>query len=491
MSEERIINVLQQIVGEDRATTDDAEMIAYSRDQHYMFNKPMTPNYVVKPINKGQIKQILSLANRHKIPIVPLAQGVNIRGLCIPTEGGIILDMRNMNKIKEINLDMMTATIEPGVSVGQLVAACRKLGVRPAIPGSPATVSAFANYMLRGVYHSNPLDGIDHVLCLEVMLPTGETIKTGSSAITTSYGPYCRYFGPDLTGLFQGVPGAFGVLTEMTVKLYDFPEDSKFVTYGFDTWEKAAEFSLEVQRRVVPNLMWLIDWLALTVISGFKRKDIMSKAPKASMPNCTVPILIEGDKDLVEFKLNRLRKIIEKSPPDKEMLGIDSAVREPESGGGTGRMMSSEEFLGGRNVAGMLKMGYYFALAFFHPLKTAPEIFKLFKEVGVNNGFDEDIVSFVSTPTATGANNWSGQCTYSEGELFVDQTEPGMIDKLRAFSAESIERILDGKLIYSWFRPYAQVLEITLDRAGATGILLRKIKNLLDPNNIMNPGKFL
>ena len=81
--------------------------------------------------------------------------------------------------------------------------------------------------------------------------------------------------------------------------------------------------------------------------------------------------------------------------------------------------------------------------------------------------------------------------TYSEGELFVDQTEPGMMDRLKKFSQLSIARIIDAKLIYSWFRPYAQVLKITLERAGETGILLKKLKNIFDPNNIMNPGKFL
>ena len=121
-----------------------------------------------------EVRKVLELANTNKIPVVPLAAGVNIRGLCIPTRGGILLDMRPMNKIKEINLDMMTVTIEPGVTVGQLVAECRRKGVRPAIPGSPATVSAFANYMLRGVYHSNPADGMDHVLTMEVALPTGK-----------------------------------------------------------------------------------------------------------------------------------------------------------------------------------------------------------------------------------------------------------------------------------------------------------------------------
>jgi FAD/FMN-containing dehydrogenase len=385
-----------------------------------------------------------------------------------------------MNKIKDINLDMMTATIEPGVTVGQLVAECRKKGVRPAIPGAPATVSAFANYMLRGVYHSNPQDGMDHVLTMEVVLPTGDVIRTGSAAISTSYGPYCRYFGPDLTGLFMGVPGAFGVITEMTVKLYDLPEASEFIIFGFDTWERGCQFSIELMKLEIPTLLWLIDWIAVAVISGFSRREIIKKVPKKALPVCSFPFLIEGTKDDVEHKIRKLKKLTEKFPPDKDLRDMD-----------IGSAMSSEEFLGGRNVAGMLKMGYYFALAFFHPMNNGAEIFEMFKEIGEKHGFERDIVSFVSTPTKTGPSNWSGQLTYSEGELFVDQTEPGMIENLRAFSEECIKTLLDRKLIYSWFRPYATVLDITLERAGDTAKFLRQIKNLVDPNGIMNPGKFL
>ncbi len=220
MASDAVIKALRDIVGDKNASASPAIAQAYSRDQNYMFNEPMQPGYVVRAQTKEDIKGILKVANDNKIPIIPLGQGVNIRGLCIPTTpGSILLDLRAMTKIKEINTDMMTVTIEPGVSVSQLTAACRRKGVRPAIPGAPATCSAFANFMLRGVYHSNPEDGMDHVLSLEVELPTGQTIRTGSSAIATSYGPYCRYFGPDLTGLFMGVPGAFGVITEMTVKL--------------------------------------------------------------------------------------------------------------------------------------------------------------------------------------------------------------------------------------------------------------------------------
>ncbi|MHA1130481.1 MAG: FAD-binding oxidoreductase [Candidatus Helarchaeota archaeon] len=481
MASDAIIKALREIVGDKNASASEAITQAYSRDQNYMFNEPMQPGYVVRATNKSDIKQILKVANENKIPIIPLGQGVNIRGLCIPTRpGSILLDLRSMNQIKEINTEMMTATIEPGVSVSQLVSACRKKGVRPAIPGAPATCSAFANYMLRGVYHSNPEDGMDHVLSLEVELPTGQTIRTGSSAISTAYGPYCRYFGPDLTGLFMGVPGAFGVITEMTVKLYDLPERQDFIVFGFDHWQKGCDYAIEMMKLEIPSLLWLIDWIAVAVITGFTRRQIKLKVPKQALPVCSFPFLIEGTEVDVEYKLKKLDQLIKRTPPDQDMRELDFASA-----------MSPEEFLGGRNVAGMLKMGYYFALAFLHPMHNGTAIFEMFKDIGEKHGFDRDIVSFVSTPTKSGAHNWSGQLTYSEGELFVDQTEPGVIDKLRAFSKECIDTLLNGKMIYSWFRPYATVLDATLQKSGETGDLLRQIKNLLDPNGIMNPGKFL
>ena len=483
MASDAIIKALKGIVGDSNASMSVAVCQAYSRDQNYMFNEPKQPGYVVRPTKTEEIREILKIANENKVPIVPLGQGVNIRGLCIPTQpGSILLDMKSLNTIKEINVDMMTATIEPGVSLGQLVAACRKKGVRPAIPGAPATCSAFANYMLRGVYHNNPQDGIDHVLSMEVELPTGQTIRTGSSAISTSYGPHCRYFGPDLTGLFMGVPGAFGVITEMTVKLYDLPERQQLMPMGFNDWRKAQDFAIELMKLEVPSLLWLIDWIALAVITGFTRRQIKAKVPKKSFPVCTFALLIEGTEEDFELKVRKLDKLAKRIPPDRDLRADDVE-------GATA--MDPEEFMGGRNVTGMLKMGYYFALAFFHPMSNGADIFEMFKDIGEKHGFDRDIVSFVSTPTKSGPHNWSGQLTYSEGELFVDQTEPGVIDNLRSFSKECIETILNRKYIYSWFRPYATVLDITLERSGETGDLLKKIKDLLDPNGIMNPGKFL
>ncbi len=482
MTSDVIIKALKGIVGDSNASISEAIRQAYSRDQNYMFNEPMQPGYVVRPSKTEEIRDILKVSNENKVPIIPLGQGVNIRGLCIPTKpGSILLDMRALNNIKEIDTEMMTATIEPGVSLGQLVAACRKEGVRPAIPGAPATCSAFANYMLRGVYHGNPVDGIDHVLSMEVELPTGKTIRTGSSAISTSYGPQCRYFGPDLTGLFMGVPGTFGVITEMTVKLYDLPERQDFIVFGYDDWQSACNFSIEMMKREIPALLWLIDWIAVAVIMGFTRRQIKMKIPMKGFPTCSFPFLIEGAEDDVEHKRNKLEKLLKatKYPPDRDLRDT------------LGGAMSPEEFLGGRNVAGMLKMGYYFALAFFHPMKNGAEIFKVFEDIGEKHGFEKDIVSFVSTPTKSGPNNWSGQLTYSEGELFIDQTEPGAIENLRGFSKECIETLLNGKYIYSWFRPYATVLDATLEKSGETGWLLRNIKDLLDPNGIMNPGKFL
>ena len=117
-SSEVITKALKEIVGDKNASASEAIRQSYSRDQNYMFNEPQQPDYVVRATTKEEIRKILKVANDNKIPVVPLGCGVNIRGLCIPTRGGILLDLRGMNQIKEIDTEMMTTTIEPGEALG-------------------------------------------------------------------------------------------------------------------------------------------------------------------------------------------------------------------------------------------------------------------------------------------------------------------------------------------------------------------------------------
>ncbi|HID20333.1 MAG TPA: FAD-binding oxidoreductase, partial [Methanophagales archaeon] len=216
----KLVKKLQAIVGEANATDDRAICTSYSRDQHWHFVPAKNPACVVRPGTKAEVRSVLILANTHKIPVIPYSTGINVRGLTIPVhDGSILLDLSRMNRILEINPEMKTATIEPGVTFGMLLEQTRKYKLRPAFPDAPLTVSVLANYYLRGIYQTAAADGHDHTISYELILPNGETLKTGSRALSEM--PYFRYgVGPDFAGMFCAHPGTCGVVTELTAKLY-------------------------------------------------------------------------------------------------------------------------------------------------------------------------------------------------------------------------------------------------------------------------------
>ena len=210
----KLVNELQAIVGEGNATDDLAICTSYSRDQHWHFVPAKNPAYVVRPGTKEEVRSVLMLANKHKIPVIPYSTGINVRGLTIPVhDGSILLDLSRMNRILEINPEMKTATVEPGVTFGMLLEQTRKHKLRPAFPDAPLTVSVLANYYLRGIYQTSATDGHDHTISYEMILPNGEILKTGSRALSEM--PYFRYgVGPDFAGMFCAHPGTCGVVTE-------------------------------------------------------------------------------------------------------------------------------------------------------------------------------------------------------------------------------------------------------------------------------------
>ena len=108
------VKEVKAIVGDANATDDRAMCTSYSRDQHWHFVPAKNPACVVRPGNKEEVRAVLMLANKEKIPVVPYSTGINVRGLTIPVhDGSILLDLSRMNRILEINPDMKTATVEP------------------------------------------------------------------------------------------------------------------------------------------------------------------------------------------------------------------------------------------------------------------------------------------------------------------------------------------------------------------------------------------
>jgi len=191
-------------------------------------NPQMQPKLVVMPGSVDDVQRVVRIANQTKTPIVPFITGQNVGGLTIPQiEGAIVMDLRRMNRIVEVDDEAMYAVVEPGVTFGHLR---KHLDVNHSsltytYPLAPPYTSVMANALLQGLCDLSTKHGAmgDFINGLEAVLPTGELVRAGTCVMGDGNW-FGRYPLPDLVGLFSGWQGMTGVVTKMAVQLWPKPE---------------------------------------------------------------------------------------------------------------------------------------------------------------------------------------------------------------------------------------------------------------------------
>ncbi len=217
---EKIYRELEEIVGAQYVSNHAEELFIYSRDMGTML--PSRPDLVVMPNSTEEVQKTVQVANREGIPIVPMGGGLVLSGLTRPLKGGIVLDLKRMNRILEVNEISRYAVVEAGTSQGMLQAYLKKHhpGLKHSIPDAPPTATLGGNVLIHGSGHLSLTAGFHSEMCngMEVVLPTGEIIRIGSCSTSPYW--FSRAPLPDLAGLFMGWAGTTGVVTKLAVKLY-------------------------------------------------------------------------------------------------------------------------------------------------------------------------------------------------------------------------------------------------------------------------------
>lgn len=292
-----IIEKLEKIVGRKHIISDLEGIYAYSFDCAHMPFPKEHPIVVIFPETTIQVSEIVKLANKYKIPIIPRGAGSNHAGGCSPVKGGIIIHFSRMNKILDINNQDLTCRVQPGVIVGDLQRETERLGLFfppdpsnlavSTIGGGIALSSGGPRAFKYGTFK-------DYVIDLEVVMADGTIIRTGAPTAK-------NVTGYNLTQLIVGSEGTLGIVTEAVLRLIPSPECTNVMLAYFDSIAEAVNaVSAIINNHLTPSVIDLLDKKTLQTIEAFKPNGL--KTDKAAV----LLIEVDGDYASVEHQVEKI-----------------------------------------------------------------------------------------------------------------------------------------------------------------------------------------
>jgi len=255
---------LLRLVPDERRVSDGESVL----DQHsadLTYHAPHRPDVVVFPETTAEVATVLAYADGAGVAVVPFGAGTSLEGHVIPLHGGISLDLTRMQSIVALRPGDLTVTVQAGVTRSQLEAAAGPHGLWfPVDPGADATLGGMAATNASGTTSVRYGGMRAHVLALEVVLAGGRVIRTGSRAVKTSAGY-------NLTHLFVGSEGTLGVITELTLRLHPIPDHIVVMRAAFPSVEAACRASAAIIGAGVPvTRCELLDATTIASLNAYK-----------------------------------------------------------------------------------------------------------------------------------------------------------------------------------------------------------------------------
>lgn len=227
-----------------RFTTSDYERQQHGKDESSL--SPMPPDAVCFPLSTEEVSAIIKLCRQHHTPIIPFGAGSSLEGHIFAPQGGVSVDLSRMNQILRVSADDLDCTVQAGVTRQQLDKHLRPKGLFfPVDPGADATFGGMASTRASGTNAVHYGTMSENILMLTVVLPDGEIINTGTRARKSSAGY-------DLTHLFVGAEGTLGIITEVTLRIQGVPEAISAAVVGFNSFEAAVQAVTQVRQIGVP-----------------------------------------------------------------------------------------------------------------------------------------------------------------------------------------------------------------------------------------------
>src|SRR5262245_29845829 len=300
-----MLDDLRSIVGAEHVRTDAETIRENSTDATKVFHPA---DVIVFPENAPQVSAIVRLANRENVPVVSRGGGVGYAGGAVPIRGGIVVSMRRMNRILEINPIDLVAVVESGVITADLHRAAEAKGLMyPPDPASlkESTIGGNVAHNAGGPRAFKYGVTRQYLLGLEAVLGTGEIIQAGGRVVKNAVGY-------DLTDLMCGSEGTLGIITKLTMRLVPKPEASATIMALFKSVRECALAANRlIEAKIIPSKLELIDRQSLAAIRQYvKDENIPTTCVLPETAQALLLIEVDGDHNEVSLSMERVREVV-------------------------------------------------------------------------------------------------------------------------------------------------------------------------------------
>ncbi len=466
-----ILKELQGIVGEEHATSDTHIMYAYSYDMSFVKNR--LPAYVVMPQTVEEIQQVMKFANKTKTPVIPYTAGTNIGGLCIPEKDGtIVMDLKRMDKIIKIDEESRYAIIEPGVSHAQLAEELYKRGLRFGWPVGPPSGSVMACALCHGIGGITGRYGLnsEQITSMEVVLPTGELTRAGSCALQKDAWHSLLPL-PLVNGLFTGWLGTTGIVTKLGIFTPAVPPHVDIVTTATDNLKDMYKYMLEFSKYEAADDLTAVSWWLSQVPIPYPFKAKPKDAPEWN----SYAVLYGYTEKELEAKVEMFETTVKNQQKNGSSLSV---TQYPEEAKRARTALPSQIIGSTKNYSKQAGGGISWP-GTFTPANKWVEVWNKWEKIYEKRNLSPAVRVTMYRGTHYGM---------LRAMTPINKHYPDQVENARLAIVEALMAILDAGGIP--YKPPVDFAKEIYSRADPGYVeLLKRVKDFIDPNQIMNPGK--
>jgi len=453
--QENLKLAFKEVVGPSNFTDQLIDLISYSYDAS---DHDHRPEAALWPTTTDQTSKILSLANEHRIPVTPRGAGTGLAGAAVPNQGGLVLDLCRMNKILEIRIADRLAIVQPGVIYADLERALSRYGFFfPPDPASASVCTLGGNVATNAGGMRGAKYGVtrDYVMGLEVVLPNGKIMRTGSHCMKSSSGY-------DLTKLFVGSEGTLGVVTEIILKINPKPTATKTALASFDDLQDAGQAVIDVMHSgIIPSVLEILDPNTIRVLRDHGN---------IPLPEVMAMILVETDGHTeaeTSYQMERVMEVFKKNRVRD--FKVAASVAEAED------LWRIRKSIG--SVAATLRPSNV-SEDVTVPISRVPDLV-----TGIST-----IVQKYSLPFVVFGHAGDGNL---HPRIMYDPADPDQVKHVNQAVAEIFRLTCDlgGTLTGEHGVGLSKAPYMTWEHDPLALEMMRGIKRLFDPNHILNRGK--